>query len=164
VAPDAERPLEVVTAEARVRALGTRFSVRRLHGAYGDSTRLMVYESRVELCPAAPGECRRLHGGQQAAADDAGLGPVTEHPVADAPPWVTGHLEVEDRPLGEVLAELARYHRGVLHFDEAALAGLQVSGVLPLDNMDRALRALAGALPIRVHRYSPWVVAVTRAR
>jgi len=164
VATDPGRPLEVVTAEARARAVGTRFSVRRLHVVAPDATRLSVYESRVELCPAAGGgECRRLRGGQRADAANGRIGPVTEFPSIAEPAWVRGHLEIDDRPVAEVLAELARYHRGLLRFDSAALAGLEVSGVLPLDDTGRALDALAATLPLRVQRYTPWLISVTRA-
>jgi transmembrane sensor len=50
----------------------------------------------------------------------------------------------------------------LLQYDEAALTGLKVSGVLPLDDIDWALKALAGSQPIEVRRYTPWVIRVTR--
>lgn len=165
VARDPDRPLEVVTAEARATALGTRFSVRRLQTGDADTTRVSVHESRVELCPASDNaECRRLRGGQSAAAAEGRVGPVAAFAVVPEPGWVRGHLDIDDRPVAEVLAELARYHRGLLRYDAAALAGLQVSGVLPLDDTARALKALAATVPIRVQRYTPWVITVDRVR
>lgn len=160
VAPDAERPLEVVTDTARARALGTRFSVRRRP----EATRVTVFESRVELCPAdAGGDCRRLRRGQRAQASSRDVGPVVAVPTGAEPAWAGGYLAIDDRPVAEVLAELARYHRGVLRYEAAALADLKVSGVLPLDDTGRALDALAASVPIEVKRYTPWVITVSRA-
>lgn len=164
VAPDPDRPLEVITDEARARALGTRFSVRRLREGRARATRVSVYESRVELCPAASGgDCQRLQGGERAAATNGRVGPVTALAANMQPAWVRGQLQVEDRPVSEVLAELARYHRGLLRYDAGALAGLRVSGVLPLEDTDRALKALAASVPLRIQRYTPWVIRVSRA-
>lgn len=163
VAPDPGRPLAVIAGETRVRALGTRFSVSRVVSANDDRVGVSVYESRVELCPGADAAgCRQLRDGE--AADT--VAGVVGNPVGFKPPgepaWVAGYLEAERRPLGDVLAELARYHRGLLYYDAAQLAGLEVSGILPLDDPDQALSALATTLPIRVARYTPWVIRVTR--
>jgi transmembrane sensor len=165
VAPDSGRPLEVVTAEARVRALGTRFSVRRAGGAEAGTTRVAVYESRVELCPAVDASaCQRLEIGQRADASRARVGALQALTARGAPGWITGYLEVEDLPVAEVLAELARYHRGLLYYDASALGDLTFSGTLPLGQTERALHALANTLPIRVGRYGPWVITVRPAR
>jgi len=159
VAADRARPLAVITPEARTQALGTRFSVRRLHGI---ATRVTVHESQVELCPRDDlDHCRRLERGQQAQATARQVEPPVAVPLQTTPAWVRSRLEVEDRPVTAVLAELARYHRGLLRYDPSALAGMRVSGVLPLDNLDQALRALAATLPIRIDRYTPWLVVVS---
>lgn len=159
VAPDPDRPLEVVTGEARVRALGTGFSVQQLPKA----TRVTVFESTVEVCPATgDAECRQLHDGQQAEASRQGVGPVRAVTTGPEPAWTRGYLELDNRPVADVLAELARHHRGVLRYDAAALTGLKVSGVLPLDDSTRALDALAAGTPIRVERFTPWLISVSR--
>jgi transmembrane sensor len=60
-------------------------------------------------------------------------------------------------PLGEWVAELGRYRRGVLRCDPA-VAGLRVSGAFPLDDTDRALQLLADTFPVRhVWRTRYWV-------
>jgi len=162
-APDPDRPFVVGTAEAEARALGTRFTVQRLPGAGVMVTRVAVQESRVELCAsAAREECLRLRADQQASADPDGLSPAATVDAAAAAAWLRGQLVADDRPLTEVLDTLARHHRGLLQIDRAALAGLRVSGVLPLADIDRALAALAASQPIRVRRYTPWVIRIVR--
>ena len=62
-------------------------------------------------------------------------------------------------PLADLVAELARYRRGVLRCDPA-VAHLRASGLYSLRDTDRALDSLARALPVRVRRLSPWWVTV----
>lgn len=164
VATDPDRPLEIVTEESRARALGTQFSVRRLSRGSNGVTRVTVYESNVELCPAANNDdCQRLVRGQRAEANRSGLGAVSAAAQSGKPAWLRGQLDVEDRPVAEVLAELARYHRGLLRYDAEALAGLRVSGVLPLDDTDRSLNALAASVPLRIQQFTPWVIRIDKA-
>lgn len=160
VASDRDRPLDVLTPEGRARALGTRFSVRRLEQAGATRTRVIVQESRVELCLPQGESCLRLGRDQQAAAGPDGLSAAQPVDATAQAAWVRGQLVVDDWPLFRVLQALGRHHRGLLLVDEAELAGLRVSGVLPLDDIDRALNALAASQPIRIHRYTPWVTRV----
>jgi len=162
VVPDSARPLEVLTSEGRARALGTRFTARRLERAGRAYTAVTVQESRVELCRFQSEDCLRLVRNQQARAGERGLSAVRSVDARARAAWVEGQLVVDDQPLTQVLRTLSRHHRGLFQMDETELAGLKVSGVLPLDDLDRALKALAGSQPIRVERYTPWVVRITR--
>lgn len=138
------RPLVVSTAHGCVQALGTRFTVR-LHG---DRTVVAVLEQAVRLQPAFSGETIVLQAGEQAVLTATTVQRVAT-PNPDAAAWLDGHLVVDDAPLGEVVAELARYRPGHLGCD-AAVAQLRVSGAFPLDDTDRALAALARSLPVRL--------------
>lgn len=162
VAPDSERPLDVVTPEGRARALGTQFTAQRLESAGQTYLSVTIQESRVELCRRVVEECVRLERNQRARASQHELGPVESVDADAEASWVRGQLEVDDQPLTQVLHTLSRYQRGLLSYDEAALAGLRVSGTLPLDDLDRALNALAASQPIQVSRYTPFIVRVTR--
>jgi len=163
VAPDNSRPLEVVTNEGSVRALGTAFSVERRFQADMPSLRVAVYESRVDVCPrdTACQEVGSGHGGE--VVHDTFL-PQALNSTAEKPAWTAGTLTLDDRPLVEVLDELARYHHGALRYDAAELAELRVSGVLPLGDMDKALDVLARALPIRAQRFTPWLISIKRKK
>jgi len=165
VAEDA-RPFAVVTDTGRARALGTRFAVRVDESAQTPVTEVVVRESTVELCPAggAAGDCRRLGAGERARTDGARVSRPRAVDATAATAWPRGRLVVDDAADAEVLGELGRYRRGLLQYDAAALAEIRVSGVLPLDDTDRALRALAAGRPIEVSRYTPWVVVISPAR
>ncbi|MYL23401.1 DUF4880 domain-containing protein [Halomonas alkaliantarctica] len=162
VAPDSQRPLEVVTPEGSVRALGTAFSVQRLRQAGAPSMRVAVYESRVDVCPrdTACQEVDSGHGGEVSH----GIYSPQALDLTQQPAWTAGTMVLDNRPLNEALDALARYHPGVLRYDAAELAPLRVSGVLPLDDMDKALDVLARALPIETQRFTPWLISVNRKK
>ncbi|MBB3103649.1 FecR family protein [Azomonas macrocytogenes] len=157
VAPDTRRPFVVETEHGRMRALGTRFLVRREDGA----TRLIMLESRVAAHgSASPAEVEVVAGEQALITPstvrlDASIDP---HGIDAA--WNRHQLVVQDRPLPEVLDELARQHSGFLYFNRQALEHLRVSAVLPLDDPQRALNLIAETLPIQVRIFSPWLVLI----
>lgn len=153
------RPFIVHTPDGSLRALGTSFVVRRLDEG---GTRLTVTRHAVAARPAscAPqpqvpctrerivrqGETVRLHDGV------VGL-PTPADSNADA--WKDGMLVVENQPLGAVVEEIARYHRGYLRVTPEA-ARLRVSGALPLADSDAALLALSAAVPVEVSTTARW--------
>lgn len=157
VAKDPQRPFVVRTEQGTVTALGTRFLVRREDG----QTRVTVLESAIAAQPAVPSAvAARVAAGQQAVLYADHVDGLHTFGHADPAGWTRGVLKVDDRPLLEVLDELSRYRRGVMHYDRQALAGLRVSGSFPLDNTDAALDALQANLPIRLHRFTDWVLLV----
>lgn len=150
--PADPRPFVVLTPEGSLRALGTRFTVRAEAGA----TRLVVTEAAVAARPAGcavlpPQPCadeRTLHAGESALLQRGRVEAARPAPP-EADAWTDGMLVIEDRPLGEVAAELARYRPGVLVVDPA-VAGLRVTGTLPLADTDQALLALTAAVPVEL--------------
>ena len=152
----AARPFVVQTAEGSMRALGTRFGVRRSDGA----TRVAVQEGAVEIRPVQEGTAGivQVHAGQQAHFNRAFVEPLQPlEPNAIA--WTRGLLVAERMRLEDFLAELGRYRSGVLRCDPA-VRDLIVSGVYSLDDTDRALRNLAKALPVQVQTATRWWVTV----
>lgn len=73
--------------------------------------------------------------------------------------WVDGWLAAHDRSLAWVIEAIRPYRRGILRLD-AAISGLRVSGLYPLDNSDLTLEMLERSLPIRVVRRSDYWVSV----
>ena len=142
-------PFLVETAEGRVRALGTRFSVQQEAG----STRVAVLEARVAVQAAdvtgeGAGDAPILQAGQDARFDRQGIvAPYPRRP-ADAA-WTKGMLIADDLPLADFIAELARYRDTPLRCDPAVQA-LRISGTFPLRDTDRALAALGHTLPVRM--------------
>ena len=157
-APPDTRPFIVETEQGKVRALGTRFTVRQ----FDDHAQVAVLDDAVEVRAAqAPARAVIVRAGQQArlmsstieapqqADDNAGL-------------WHTGNLLVNDRSLGEVVAELARYRRGRLVCD-ATVAQLRISGVFPLADTDRALLLLVQSFPLRLRSLTHYWVSLEAA-
>jgi transmembrane sensor len=148
VARDPHRPLEVVTAQGRVRALGTRFSVATLD----QRSAVSVQQHSVQVRNRA-GQSIVVDSGQTLRFADDALSPLgNEQGRLDA--WMEGRLEVDDASLGSVIDALRPYRYGVLRVSPAA-AQLRVFGVFPLDDSDRALQSLAQVLPISVEAFGP---------
>ncbi len=161
VAKDATRPFDVQTPLGRIRALGTRFAVRYDHG----QVTLEMLESRVavqtpEQWRSGSREALVVEAGQRVRLDSSGIAQVEDmDPQGVEQGWRRHQLVVHDRPLPEVLDELARHHPGPIRFDRAALAQIRVSGVLPLQDTAQALRLLQRSFPQLRMRFlaSRWV-------
>ena len=156
------RPFLVRSSNGAVRALGTHFSVRQGGSVLAPRTQVAVSEGAVEIRPAqAPDALRRVNAGRQGSFDDvavAPLSPLTPH--ADG--WLQGVLIAERMPLGEVLAQVARYRYGVLHCDPA-LAAMPVDGIFQLNDPDNILLLLQHSLPIRLVRRTRYWISVEAA-
>lgn len=151
------RPFLVDTAQGRIRALGTRFTVQ----TEAQSCEVAVLEKAVEVRPAASDQVLRIEAGQQLRFDRARLGEPWQSDSSVAS-WRTGSLIAIQRPLGELLEELSRYRHGWLRCDPA-IAGLKISGAFPLDNTDRALAALESGFGLRIVRRTDYWVSVLPA-
>ncbi|MDR0702025.1 MAG: FecR domain-containing protein [Azoarcus sp.] len=149
-AADAARPFFVDTAQGRLRALGTRFSVRQENG----QSLLAVYHGAVEIRTAHSGETLVLAAGRQTRFTAENIQPpAPADPAREA--WSQGNLVVLDLPLEEVAAELRRYtfqHIGVA----PEIAQRRVFGAFPLRDVDVALKLLADAVHLQIRRPLPW--------
>lgn len=149
-----ERPLVVDTRQGRLRALGTRFTVRQ----DGETHLLAVYAGAVEVRPAAGVPAVVVPAGRQVRVHHDGVSDdMPADPAREA--WTRGILLARDIPLSDVVAELGRYRLGHLSLDPA-VAGLRVYGGFPLQDGDQALALLAQVLPIRVRHPMPWWTSI----
>ncbi len=156
--PSDPHPFIIETMQGTVRALGTRFTVRQ----FDDHAQVAVLDDAVELRAARlPAQPVILRAGQQARLSASAIGPASQ---ADdnAGLWHTGSLLVNDRSLGEVVAELARYRRGRL-VCAANVAQLRISGVFPLADTDRALLLLVQSFPLRLRSMTRYWVSLEAA-
>lgn len=153
-----QRPFQVATADGILRALGTEFSVR----LWPDATELSVQQHAVEVTLAAdPLQKRVVQQAQTLRFSRSAFGDITAL-AANSSSWTQGLLSVSNRPLGEVIAEVARYRHGMLICDDSA-ADLRVSGTFPLQDTDRLLAVLAQTLPIKIQTVSRYWVKVSAA-
>ncbi|WP_199885293.1 FecR family protein [Pseudomonas bohemica] len=148
------RPFIVETDQGQMRALGTRFLVKRRD----DGTLLSVLQSAVAVHPQASANEMILREGQQMLIQRHSLGPmVAIAPGADA--WMRGMLVVDNARLKDVIAEISRYRQG--HLGVAPeVADLRITGSFPLGDTDLALKALTPTLPVEIEARTHWWVTV----
>lgn len=157
VAPEGARPFDVVTSAGSVRVLGTRFSVQRLRASKDAS--VTVVEGRVALNPeittinTIPAfKSRQILSANQLSsmvATTLGLLPVNID-AANALAWRQQRLIFKAQPLADVIAELNRYSPLPISLGQPSLAGIEVTAVLPLNNIGRTVQALAESVGLGV--------------
>lgn len=155
VAADRARPFTVEAGDGTTTALGTRFIVRR----DGADTDVAVTEHSVRVQPPlGTGESLDLAEGQATRYGPGGI--ESAHKVdADAvAAWTRGRLVFVDRPLGEVVDELNRYHSGYIRVMGSELAKRRVSGVFRTDDPMAALNTLQRLLGIGSTRFTDRLV------
>jgi transmembrane sensor len=152
-ASDALRPFIVETPQGRLRALGTRFTVR----LDDTETYLAVYDGIVEA-QTQSGTQRIVKSGEQLRFTPQ---IVNQSEAADPAreAWSRGMLLAQDIPLHEVVNELRRYRKGYLGL-APEVAELLVFGNFPLSNTDTTLEMLTNVLPIQIHYRLPWWVTI----
>ncbi|OYD81996.1 iron dicitrate transport regulator FecR (plasmid) [Azospirillum brasilense] len=148
VTPDPARPFRVAAGPAVVTVVGTAFAVRYLD----DRVTVTVRHGTVDVARSG-GPAVRLRAGEEVVVTASGVG--AEHPadLSAALGWVDGRLVFEDRPLGEVLDELDRYHPGLIMVPDS-LADRRITGNYRLDDPVRTATALAGLVRAETLRVS----------
>ncbi len=154
VAPDAGRPFVVRGGGLRVRAVGTRFSVR----AEGGDAPVEVAEGRVEV--AASGRPLAVSAGEAVRRVGGEALTVVKADVARATAWREGRLIFAGERLSAVLADLQRYRRGRIVLLDAGAGERRVTGAFDPRDTDEALAALAATMGVRVIRLTPLLVLV----
>ncbi|MCO3695219.1 FecR family protein [Pseudomonas aeruginosa] len=122
--------------------------------------RVAVLAGRVELSPLH-GRGRWLESGESVRLGaDGEARRLAFDGLPDA--WTRGMLMADRMPLAEVLAELARYRRGVLRCDPQ-LARLAVSGAYPLLDLRRTLGMLQATYPLKVRGVTDYWISLVPA-
>jgi transmembrane sensor len=148
------RPLVVDSQQGRMRALGTRFSVRQGDGY----TQLSVFEGAVEITQAPALAPHVINAGQQVRFSADGVAAVhAAEPGRQA--WSKGVLLADNMRLEDFIAELADYTPGYLGCDPR-IADLRLVGAYPLADREKIFAALQSSLPVRVSRRTPWWITV----
>ncbi|WP_454693801.1 FecR domain-containing protein [Achromobacter aegrifaciens] len=144
--------LRVDTGHGELRAEQARFDLRRTD----EGARVGVYEGSVVLLRA--GVATHAEAGERLAfAEHGEVGRHASDP--DRLAWADGLVVAKDWRLDYFAQYLARQRLGMIRVDPA-VAGLRLSGVFPLDDAERALKALEPALPIRVTRHTQYWLQV----
>lgn len=150
VAHDAAHPFVVVAGDTEVRALGTRFDVRR----EPDAVQVVLAEGRVAVSergarPASwtlsPGQIvttgAKTTATRPAAAD-----------VAAITAWTGGQLTFHATPLAEAVREINRYNRDKIVLGPGAPAEGRVNGSFPTDDPEVFVAAMSTLYGLRGER------------
>lgn len=138
VAHDARRPFTVDAGDADVRALGTKFDVRRDDGAVHvtllEGSVRVRREEEARAWTLAPNQQLTLAPGRAAAPRPAD--------AARATSWTTGRLVFRETPLAAAVAEVNRYARTKVELAEPALAAAPVNGVFDTGDTEAFVAAV----------------------
>lgn len=156
VVADRARPFTVEAGDGTTTALGTRFIVRR----DGADTEVAVTEHRVRVAWSVGEAGNRvdLGEGQTTRYGSGGILRPRTVDIGTVASWTRGRVVFVDRPLGEVVAELNRYHPGYIRVMGDDLAKRRVSGVFRTDDPMAALDTLQRLLGISSTRITDRLV------
>lgn len=156
VARDVDRPFLVDAGEARVRAVGTSFTVRRL----GDApVEVLVREGIVEVSrhagSAMPRPVRVAANTRAVASSSSGksvaamsVGPaVVRRELA----WREGRIAFQGETLGQAAAQFSRYSETRIAIDDPAIAAEQVTGLYQANDPVGFAQAVASSFGLHAH-------------
>jgi transmembrane sensor len=181
VTRDPRRPFVVEAAGRRIVAVGTKFAVRR----QGSDVKVVVTEGAVKLEGVAPQArvASRNHAEQQFAVNpDKGNGDLllTAGAIARAAgravtvkrdvlgeveeslSWRTGYLVFKEVPLEEAVAEFNRYNERKIMIEDAAVAGIRLSGNFRSTNVDAFIRLVEEGFPVQGRQVDGGIVLISR--
>lgn len=139
-AHDATRPFVVEADGARVRAIGTKFDVRR----DANAVKVTLLEGQVRVVRADHPAVAILNPNQQLTVTDAGLTAPRAADAREAAGWTSGRLTFHGTALEDAIAEVNRYavHRIALAAP-ASVARQPLSGVFDTGDTGAFVTAVA---------------------
>jgi transmembrane sensor len=158
VAHDASRPFIVFAGNTAVRAVGTKFDVRRLDSSVEitvDEGKVVVGAPKLLDVPdiTISPTLLPLAAGQSALASGSGvqLKDLSKREMARKLAWQNQMLVFDSDTLAEVVAQFNRYNTRQLVIADPSLATLQIGGYFRATNLDAFIRVLQSDFGIRVN-------------
>ncbi len=140
VAPDTDRPFQVITHDSRIVVVGTRFDVAALNAG----TQLAVEEGKVRFGGRGFFAADRLvEGGQGSRLAQGAAAPpasLDQHPAGG---WRSGWIEAQDTPLVQLVETLNLWSPRKVELADASLGGLTVTGRFRVARPERTLENIA---------------------
>lgn len=146
VAHDRARPFVVRADGVAVRALGTRFDVRRLNG----EVQVTLVEGSVEVTDTAADARWRMTPGEGLSTDGQALPAPEPVDVAKATSWTSGRLIFRTTPLAQAVAEVNRYSAQKVVIDTPDLQAVPVNGVFEVGDTQAFVAAVSGLFQLQV--------------
>lgn len=150
VAKNPSRPFYVLTASARIRAVGTEFNVR----SNGTATHVSVVEGTVQVSntnalpsgDVASGTKTvadlQLRAGDEAQVERKQIVKTPEPNIERAVSWRARRLMFPGNPVGEIAEEFNRYNKTTIRIEGAQLRTRRMSGVFDADDPSPLLQFL----------------------
>ena len=149
VVADTGRPFIVCAADRKIVTAVSDLDVRKDHGAIS----VVLIKGSATLEPVTPGgRTEVLHSGQQVFADKTRAWHLGAPNIASLVAWQTGHAIFENEKLADAVYEMNRYSTDKLLIENAAIAGLRVSGVYFVGDNVAFANAISKLLPVKMHR------------
>lgn len=148
-----DRPFTVDAGEGRIVVLGTAFGVRR----EGSDVVVTVQRGRVQVSGSGTAPVVLVHDQEVRVRPGDRRGQVVRVNAEQALAWRTGHLQFENRPIGEVLKELKRYDRRLVIVAYPDADRLRVTSIVDLARIDEWYGVLGQSLPVQVTQIGPLV-------
>lgn len=155
VTKDPQRAFELIGGQAVARVLGTAFSLQIDEG----QTVVTVRRGEVAVRQAGHrGPEVRLHAGEQVRVASGAVSDPRRLDVDAALAWTDGRIRFHDRPLGDVLSELDRYHAGLILVMNPQLNAVKVNGNYRLDDPVAIVASLAEVTKAKLTRISDYLL------
>ena len=140
VAHDAGRPFIVEVGGAQVRALGTKFDVRRRNG----DVQVTLLQGSVRVSPdAGQGAPVVLRPNEQALLRRGAVIRTAAIDATRTTSWTTGRLVFRDTPLAAAIAEVNRYSDRKVELSGPGLDARPVSGFFDVGDAESFARGVA---------------------
>lgn len=150
VAHDPTHPFIVAAGDTEVRAIGTRFDVRRDQ----DQVKVVLAEGRVAVTEhGADRAAWTLSPGQAVTTGPAATRrPPTRTDVAAVTGWTEGWVRFHATPLPDAVAEINRYSRDKIALGGGVPVNALVNGDFPISKPDEFISGVATAYRLKVVR------------
>lgn len=131
VSTDAQRPFVVEANGGEATALGTVYAVRDDE----KGATVTVVESHVAIAAFPEGRNVRLGPDQRVSYQNGTMSAVQSVDAQSETAWRRHKLIFVDKPLGDVIDELNRYHKGVIRIVDSSISTRRVSGVFETNDI-----------------------------
>jgi len=144
VAHDAARPFIVHADGASVRALGTKFDVRRQGGAI----QVTLVEGRVRVQQSGAPRAWTLAPNQKLLLTASRAAQPVAADAAQSTSWTTGRLTFHETPLAEAVAEVNRYGKDRVALGDEDLRSRRVTGFFDVGDTEAFVKGVAMILDL----------------
>lgn len=162
VAKDAERPFVVASGNARARAVGTAFSVRKRESG----VEVLVTEGIVETwSDVDSGQRVRVVAGERALISERAVVHYQASETASvdrALAWRNGMIDLNGLSLRDAAEEFNRYNQSQIVIADPDLAGEQFVGLFRISDPEGFAEALRTSLGVSVNTSEPHVIRIER--